>query len=350
MSWEPHNRSTQSSNRWKPPSPVPSAPPVPLPTITRETWRPESSWAPKGRQAPEPTSSNVEQTSSGRAPLPPDQRSAMPPTSPRRRERIQYEDTAIERLDRGKNGWQRDRPGPGGNRQEERSWGAWNSKINHVKEAEERRAGPSRPTDVRPVAVRPADVPTTFDRRIEKQDEAEGRSWSAWKSKVEGVGVDDRRRGNEPSRGRERDEGWGARRKVPEEPRHPSTDRRDGDGDRNWGRYNDNRDSRSRNDDRPPPPNRPTPPTRPRDLPRSVSPASVGRKSPELRKPIQPSAPIGRSPPRRSSGRRDSPDYSPVARPRVSLPVDPRAPIRNRGSPDYGIGGRAAAAAAEKLS
>jgi hypothetical protein len=340
MSWEPHNRSTQSSNRWKPPSPIPSAPPVPLPTITRETWRPESSWAPKGRQAPEPASSHAGPTTSGRAPLPPDQRVNMPPTSPRRRERIQYEDTAIERLDRGKNGWQRDRPGHGSGREDERSWGAWNNKINHVKQAEERRAGPSRPVD-----MRPADVPSTFDRRMERKDEAEGRSWSAWKSKVEGVGVDDRRRGNEPPRGRERDEGWGARRKIPEEPRHPTADRRDGVGERNWATYNDKRDIRPRDDTRPPPPSRLTPPRRLRDLSRSNSPSSTGRKSPEPRKSTQPSAPAGRSSPRRSSGRRDSPDYSPVARPRAPLPIDSRAPIRDRGSPDYDIGGQGRSAA-----
>ena len=342
MSWEPHNRSTQSSNRWKPPSPVPSAPPAPLPAITRETWRPESSWAPKGRLAPEPPASNAPQTSSGRAPLPPDQRTNMPPTSPRRRERIQYEDTAIERLDKGKTGWQRDRPGHGGNREEERSWGAWNNKINHVKQAEDRRAGPSRPLD-----VRPADVPTTFDKRIEREDEAKGRSWSAWKSKVEVVGADDRRRGNDPPRGRERDEGWGARRKFPEESRQSISDRRDGEGDRSWASYSDKRDARPRNDDRPPPPIRPSPPRRPRHLSRSPSPPSTSRRSP---RPSGPLNAVDRESPRRQIGRRESPDYSPIARPRPSLPAEARAPVRDRGSPDYGVGGRSGAPAADDAS
>lgn len=362
MSWEPSSTSSQTSNRWRPPSPVPSSSTNPLMGLKRETWKPTSSWTPAGRDADLPWAGET----SGRPPAPSSASQAgpsfqdrpfKPPTSPRARdppppppppppENSTFEERREwRRLHADAYAQVNARVGRGDRREpvgEHRSWEAWNSKV---KQTDERRRDPNRPEETRGGPSRP-DI-RVAERRRELEDEASGRSWSAWKSKVEGTAGELSNRADDGPNGRDRDQGWGARRRTDEEPRRPDPmpGRRPPEADRSWVTYQGQRDNRlkagERNGSGPLPPRRPTPPTRPRALSRGSSPSSTsGHRSPlpadEHGRNILPRSRAG-SPPRRRGGHRESPDYSPA-----NLRRDPSprraVHVRDRGSPDYGVG------------
>ena len=354
MPWEPAQSSSRASNRWRPPSPSPAAPPIPMPTLKRESWRPTSSWTPVTRPTqPEPLAAESSRSQAGRAPIP--NRGSidrsLSPLPYRARESRPVPDDDAEYGRRG-HGSKRDKRGGGGSGGggvdgSGRSWEAWKHKVEAVSAKrldDDRRPGPSRRDDRR-------DDYTNYDRMREQKDQATGRSWSAWQSKV-GTGTDDRdrRQPDTGSRdrdrgGRERDEGWKARSKVDDDDRQPGSDRRGPDERESRATSRDNHDGRSRLDERddgddgPPPARR-----RPRESKeKSALPYSPGSRSPSPPSRKRSPSPVKRrkdESPKRGTGRRASPDYNraPVKSHRSPSPPPARRRVPDRGSPDYALG------------
>lgn len=346
MPWEPAQSSSRASNRWRPPSPSPATPVIPVSTLKRESWRPTSSWTPVARAnrqtQPEPQAAESSQSQAGRAPLPDRGSTDRSPSPPpyRARETRPGPDDDAEYGRRG-HGSKRDRRGGGGGGGDgDRSWEAWKHKVEAVSAKrvdEDRRPGPSRRDDY-----------TTFDRMREQKDQATGRSWSAWQSKI-GTGSDDRERrqpvtGNRDRdrAGRERDEGWKARSRAEDDGRRPGSDR-ERKGSRATSR--DNHDGRSRLDERDDQ-DEGVPPARRR--PRESKEKNTLPYSPDSRSPTPP--PRKRSPspvkrrkdesPKRATTRRASPDYgrAPTKNRRSPSPSPARRRVPDRGSPDYALG------------